>query len=63
MTSYGARRPLPTQIEGNNINADLCLSEQAGTPPFTEPSGDNACDSSAGPVTLVACRSVGRTVD
>jgi beta-glucosidase len=32
------------QIEGNNINADLWMAEQAGTPPFTEPSGD-ACDS------------------
>jgi beta-glucosidase len=32
------------QIEGNNINADLWTAEQAGTPPFTEPSGD-ACDS------------------
>jgi len=32
------------QIEGNNINADLWLAEQAGRPPFAEPSGD-ACDS------------------
>lgn len=32
------------QIEGNNVNADLWMAEQAGTPPFIEPSGD-ACDS------------------
>lgn len=32
------------QIEGNNVNADLWVAEQAGRPPFAEPSGD-ACDS------------------
>ena len=57
-SSYGAAATAAHQIEGNNITADLWMAEQAGTPPFSEPSGD-ACDSHRLPRRHPAARTAG----